>query len=339
MTITLTARDLNGAKVMVIVQVTVINVNDPPVIKEVSPPLFSVTMKEGEMKKFEVTKVVDPDPETTLTYRWYLNGNLLQAITSATYYNLETDYTNKTAKPAAGNYTLEVVVSDGELNDTFTWNVQVQDVNRKPTAPIINEPLPTKTFTVGDTVTMRAGGSTDPDGDTLTYTWHDDTTNQNLDTGPSILWKPATGGQHKITLTVSDGKGGTASTSITLTVNKKATTGMSMMLLGAIIGVILVIVIVLVVVVVMMKRKRGKEPGTAKEVADNYEAQMWGKTGTRPSTPPQRPAEPPAYREPANSGAEPPVEDVPEEKTWTPGGGATTEEAPEQEVPRPGPPQ
>ena len=88
-----------------------------------------------------------------------------------------------------------------------------------------------------------------------------------------------------------------------------------------------------------MKRKKPKSGDTAKDVADNYEAQMWGKTATRPSRPPQRPAEPPAYRPPADTGAEPPVEDVPEEKTWTPGGSATVEEAPEPEVPRPGPPQ
>jgi hypothetical protein len=337
--IPVTARDLSGAKVLIIVQVSVINVNDPPVIKEVAPPLFTVTMKEGEMKKFEVTKVVDPDADTTLTYRWYLNNALLPVMTSATYYNLETDYTNISSKPASGNYTLKVVVSDGIANATWSWTVQVQDQNRKPTAPTINEPLPTKSFTVGTTITMRAGGATDADLDTLTYSWHDDTTNQNLGSGPSILWKPSTSGQHKVTVTVSDGKGGSASTSITLTIKKKAATGMPMMTLIAIIAVVLVLVIVIVVVVLMMKRKK-KEPQTAKDVADNYEAQMWGnKPGARPSTPPQRPAEPPAYREPANTSAEPPVEDVPEEKTWTPGGASTVEEAPEQEVPRPGPPQ
>jgi hypothetical protein len=68
--------------------------------------------------------------------------------------------------------------------------------------------------------------ATDPDGDTLTYTWS--ATGGTYDgagtaTGPSATWTaPATEGSYTLTVDVADGRGGTASLSLTITVGGAA---------------------------------------------------------------------------------------------------------------------
>ena len=64
------------------------------------------------------------------------------------------------------------------------------------------------------TVTLDGGGSSDPDGDALTYTW---TGAFGTATGvsPAVSLPPGT---HTITLTVADGRGGSASDTVSVTV-------------------------------------------------------------------------------------------------------------------------
>jgi PKD repeat protein len=71
----------------------------------------------------------------------------------------------------------------------------------------------------GTHVTFSASGS-DPDGDPLTYTWDfgDGTTDQ----GATLFHTFYDEGQFKVTLTVSDGRGGTATDSVFLTARKIA---------------------------------------------------------------------------------------------------------------------
>jgi hypothetical protein len=63
-------------------------------------------------------------------------------------------------------------------------------------------------------VTLNGGGSTDPDGDALTYLWSGPFGSAS-GAAPSVTLAPGT---HVITLTVADGRGGSASDTVTVTV-------------------------------------------------------------------------------------------------------------------------
>jgi len=353
------AYDKNGSKVMVLLEVSVNNVNQPPYIIEVSPNTMTVTILEFKSQRFEVVRFADSDAGQDHTYRWYLNGKQLQVITTSAYMNLDTDYTNKSGKPDAGNYTLKVVLNDGQYDSTFTWNVVITNVVRNPTGLAIAEPIAGKKIKTGEKVTLRAGPATSPDGYTITYTWKDDTTGTVIGTGASFIYSTEKTGDHRITLTATDGHGGTDSKSMTISVSKPAATGLSMMMILAIVGII-VVVIIIVLVVVLMRRKKSRPAETPKDIADNYEAQMWGKSGggaSMPRAPPPRqaprPAAPPPEEPPmedygASAAPEPAGEYEAPVPTWSPGGAKTEEptEAPEPSIPKasatkiqPGPPR
>jgi hypothetical protein len=91
------------------------------------------------------------------------------------------------------------------------WEIPVlEDLNTPPIA----DAGPDQDLECGNTVTLDGSGSVDADGDPLTYTW----------TGPfGTLTGPVVGatlgaGTHAITLAVDDGKGGTDTDSIIITV-------------------------------------------------------------------------------------------------------------------------
>jgi uncharacterized repeat protein (TIGR01451 family) len=135
---------------------------------------------------------------------------------------------------APGMLTNTAVVS-GAASDPNSANnavTLVTRVNRPPTA----NAGPDQMASVGDTcravVTLNGTGSSDPDGDTLTYAWTIDNQlpplpppipfspvdpSTGLVTGPTITG-PVPPGVHTITLTVTDGFGGTSSDTVVVTV-------------------------------------------------------------------------------------------------------------------------
>ncbi|MBN1487079.1 MAG: putative Ig domain-containing protein, partial [Anaerolineae bacterium] len=64
-----------------------------------------------------------------------------------------------------GSYPLTIRVNDGELEDHGTFTITVN--NHAPTANAGVD----QTVETGDTVTLDGSGSSDPDGDALTYEW------------------------------------------------------------------------------------------------------------------------------------------------------------------------
>lgn len=93
----------------------------------------------------------------------------------------------------------------------------VEQANRPPVANI----TPSQTVTTGTLVNIYAATSSDPDGDPLTFSWREVS-------GPTVAltqvdqshvtFTPAVTGSYVIEVTVSDGKGGTASKQTTVTV-------------------------------------------------------------------------------------------------------------------------
>ena len=98
-----------------------------------------------------------------LTYSWSLTS--APAGSHATLTNATSvDPTFTTDKK--GTFVVQLVVSDGTLNSTPSA-VTINDVNSPPVA----KAGPDQTVSVGTTVQLNGAGSTDVDGDSLTYHW------------------------------------------------------------------------------------------------------------------------------------------------------------------------
>jgi hypothetical protein len=87
-------------------------------------------------------------------------------------------------------------------------------VNQPPTAQAGADQVVDATSPLGATVTL-SGSATDPNGDPLTFTWSEGSS--NIGSGnPTVATLPV--GVHRITLNVADGRGGTASSLTQVTV-------------------------------------------------------------------------------------------------------------------------
>ena len=207
--IKLTAKDEFGLGTnFVTVKVTVLPVNDPPRITR-SSPVLDPTVNENQIQEFNVS-ASDVETAATLEYTWYLDGQ--PAMLGVPDYFLKTDFTS------AGNHTVMVSVSDGELFATRKWNVSVLNVNREPTDIKILSPAPAAVFREGTPVAFE-GSAQDPDGDVLTYTWFEGS--RVLGTGRTLSLTMAPG-QHGVVLSAWDGNAGTESGILHFTVSANA---------------------------------------------------------------------------------------------------------------------
>jgi hypothetical protein len=116
-------------------------------------------------------------------------------------------------------YTFSLVVNDGNANSsTAQVTVTVTDVNN---APVANAGI-AQTLDEGTSVTLDGSGSADADGDALIYQWTapegitlSSTTSETITfTAPAVNENTA----YTFTLTVTDGKGGTATSSVVITI-------------------------------------------------------------------------------------------------------------------------
>jgi len=90
------------------------------------------------------------------------------------------------------------------------------DVNDPPVANAGADQTVECTSHAGAQVTLDGSASSDPDGDTLSFEWHDAEGTLVGTEAQVMLTLPL--GSHTFTLTVDDGNGGTASDSVTITV-------------------------------------------------------------------------------------------------------------------------
>ncbi|RLE37980.1 hypothetical protein DRJ17_05345, partial [Candidatus Woesearchaeota archaeon] len=174
--------------------VNITHTEQSPTIDSYYPTDLNPSIQENSSLLFNVT-ASDPNGDI-LSYSWKLDGVEVSTTTSYTYTPGFND---------AGNHVLNVTVSDPLLNSASqAWSVKVINVNR---APEIESETP-----VQGTIDISEGTSqtfnvtaTDPDGDTLTYSWLLE--GVLVSTSPYFTYSPnyLSAGTYNLSLTISDG--------------------------------------------------------------------------------------------------------------------------------------
>ena len=133
--------------------------DDAPVAN--AGPDQSVT--ESTLVTLDATGSSDPEGQS-LTYTWSQTGGPAVTLSDA-----NATQPTFTAPEAAGNYTLtfQVAVNDGTTTTYDTVTISVTAGNDAPTA----NAGPDQSVTESTVVTLDATGSSDPEGQSLTYTW------------------------------------------------------------------------------------------------------------------------------------------------------------------------
>jgi hypothetical protein len=209
------------------VQVAPETVNNPPVIVD----LHVDTREVQPLGKSNVTCTARDANGDNLTYRWTTSGGVVDSTGAAVTW---------TAPSNPGSYLITVVVSDGKggaASQDITITVQEKPNN----PPIITAIKFTRPGRMPITVKANASAeemkktpelvirkyetgavecvAQDQDKDQLTYIWRA-SGGKIIGSGPNIEWLAAGDpGTYTINCEVSDGKGGTSSLTITISVH------------------------------------------------------------------------------------------------------------------------
>jgi PKD domain len=155
----------------------------------------------------------------TLTYAWSLES---KPVGSAAALSFSTNVKPNFIPDLAGNYVFNLVVNDGRLSSpaaTVTVSVTGLSTNRKPGVQLVHTP----SEIVGTLYTLDASGSSDPDGDPITFLWtilqKPAGSNAALSspTAAKPNFTPDVAGQYQIRIDVSDNRGGTDGITVTIT--------------------------------------------------------------------------------------------------------------------------
>ena len=205
--------------------------NAPPATGNASPVIdaliaSSIGVVAGATVSLSVT-AHDPDADDTLSYLW--------SSPSGVFDSANTSATNWTAPETDGTYRITVQVQDNHgAQATMPLDVTVRtETDAGSTAtiavslnnwPVVSEVTSTKgRIDVGDTTTLNCT-ATDADGDPLTYTWSTDSGCAGTFSASNVKSPTFTlgatlpsGGTCAFSVTVSDGRGGTGTGSLTIT--------------------------------------------------------------------------------------------------------------------------
>jgi|GEM_PF-4096902 len=133
--------------------------NAPPVITGAQPSSSTPSMLEAATQEFNITASDgNSDP---LTATWYFDGVMTELD------SLQYSYISNFS--SAGDHKVKVLVEDGIANVSKLWNLTVVNVNRAPTIMTFT-PLSGPSVAEAANTTMTASAS-DPDNDTLSFSW------------------------------------------------------------------------------------------------------------------------------------------------------------------------
>jgi PKD repeat protein len=183
------------------VQISQPAANQPPTAV-ISGPTSGLV---GQKLTFSGSGSSDPDGQI-VTYAWDLgDGTTASAVEVSHSYN------------AAGAYQVTLTVTDnGGLSDSATQTVQVTEpvAKQPPMASIVGQ----MRGLVGQTLTFSGSGSTDPDGQVVSYAW--DLGDGTTASGAEVSHSYSAAGSYRVTLTVTDNDGLSSSASLLVQVNE-----------------------------------------------------------------------------------------------------------------------
>ncbi|MCH7569497.1 MAG: hypothetical protein IH919_02850, partial [Deltaproteobacteria bacterium] len=143
-----------------VVNITVVNVNNPPTADAGEDQ----TVQEGSLVVLNGSASFDPDGDS-LAFSWVQIAGFSVSLSDSAA--VQPFFTAPIVDTAGETLTFELTVSDGMYSVIDTVNVYVETINQ---APIANAG-PDQTKTEGSPVTLDGTASSDPGRDSLTFTW------------------------------------------------------------------------------------------------------------------------------------------------------------------------
>jgi VCBS repeat-containing protein len=216
LTFELTVSDGSSTSAPNSVNITVTDVNHAPVADAGDDQ----TVNEGAEVMLDGRGSLDPDNDS-LTYRWAQLAGPPVTLSDST--SSTPRFSAPLVGPVAQTLTFELSVSDGLASADDTVDVVVENVNHAPTANAGAD----QTVNEGIVVTLNGTASSDPDSDPLSYAWRQigsgtKVTLSGAATATPTFTAPLQPSHAQETLSfelvVEDGLGGTASDSVSVTV-------------------------------------------------------------------------------------------------------------------------
>lgn len=173
------------------------------------------TVEVGDVVALDGANSSDPDGDN-LAYEWEM---VEMPSSSSTAVINEHRATPQFWADVQGRYVLELTVDDGQLSATDEVEITAELANGAPTA----NAGPDQAVSVGDTVQLNGSGSTDPDGDTLTFAWtlvtKPTSSAAKLDSATSTMprFTADAAGAYELQLVVSDGASSSSADSVRVT--------------------------------------------------------------------------------------------------------------------------
>jgi hypothetical protein len=178
--------------------------NGPPILSVVKPKAGDHFLL-GDPIQLDASGTIDPDSDP-ITFTWWSNVSGFLASGEAA--------TVRIGVP--GWHRITVYADDGHGHNVSQDVLVKLDIPNYPPVAVIESPLEGATYTTDDMIVFDANGSSDPNGDPMTYQWVSSTSG---DVGyDKRIESKLPAGEHHIILWVDDGKGGRTAAFVNITV-------------------------------------------------------------------------------------------------------------------------